>query len=449
MPRVRVNGIHLYYEETGQGDAARLRARVCGGGARAGTSRCGSSPGATGRSLSTPAATRPLTFPPSRPPTPRTRRPRTSAGSSTRSGSRRPMSAGCPWAATRRSTSASAIRTEPCRCVVAGCGYGSVAADRARFHRDVAATAERFLTEPMARMADVYCQGPTRVQFRDKDPRGWQEFYDMFAAQSAIGHGLTMRGVQLTRPSVYELEAALERLTVPTLIVTGDEDEPCLEPGIFLKRKIRTSGLVVIPKAGHTINLEEPDAFNRAVLDFLTAVEAGRWGPRNPASQTGLGHPPVNSGRIGAPDGPGLLGSADPRWTRRASGSRLRPQPSASGHERIVADREPQPEVTGPGDSRPACSSGHRRRDDLGASWMRSGQRRRSWPLLPERDAERLGEPSRPAGQRGQRRAPTRRPGRAASGGGPWTRFRSGARARGSARSPGCPSAPRSRSGNR
>ena len=171
--------------------------------------------------------------------------------------------------------------------VVAGCGYGSGGEDRARFHRDVAATADRFLTEPMATLADVYCAGPTRVQFRDKDPKGWQEFHDQFAAQSALGHGLTMRGVQLTRPSVYELEADLERLTVPTLIVTGDEDEPCLEPGLFLKRKIRTSGVVVVPKTGHTINLEEPEAFNRAVLDFLTAVEAGRWGPRNPASQTG------------------------------------------------------------------------------------------------------------------------------------------------------------------
>ena len=178
--------------------------------------------------------------------------------------------------------------------VVAGCGYGSVAADRAQFRRDVAATAERFLTEPMATLADVYCAGPTRVQFRDKDPRGWQEFHDQFAAQSALGHGLTMRGVQLTRPSVYDLEAELERLTVPTLIVTGDEDEPCLEPGIYLKRKIRTSGLVVIPKAGHTINLEEPEAFNRAVLDFLTAVEAGRWSPRNPASQTGSAILPSN-----------------------------------------------------------------------------------------------------------------------------------------------------------
>ena len=87
--------------------------------------------------------------------------------------------------------------------------------------------------------------------------------------------------------SVFGIEAELPRVKVPTLIVTGDEDDACLEPGIFLKQRIRTSGLAVIPKAGHTINLEEPETFNRAVLDFLTAVESGRWGARNPASQTG------------------------------------------------------------------------------------------------------------------------------------------------------------------
>ncbi|HEY4659213.1 MAG TPA: alpha/beta hydrolase, partial [Gemmatimonadaceae bacterium] len=87
--------------------------------------------------------------------------------------------------------------------------------------------------------------------------------------------------------SVYELEAGLETLEVPTLIVTGDEDDPCLEPGIFMKRKIRSSALVVLPRSGHTINLEEPEAFNRALLDFLTAVDARRWPLRNPLSQTG------------------------------------------------------------------------------------------------------------------------------------------------------------------
>ena len=67
------------------------------------------------------------------------------------------------------------------------------------------------------------------------------------------------------------------KLEVPTLIITGDEDEPCLEPGIFMKRKIPASALVVLSKSGHAVNLEEPAAFNAAVLDFLTAVDGGRW----------------------------------------------------------------------------------------------------------------------------------------------------------------------------
>ena len=167
---------------------------------------------------------------------------------------------------------------------VAGCGYGSVSADRATFHQDVEVVARRFEQEGMAAVAQFYSRGPTRVQFIDKDPKGWQEFHDQFAGGSAKGHALTMRGVQLSRPSVFELGQSMERLEVPTLIMTGDEDEPCLEPALFMKRKNPTSGLVVLPKAGHTINLEDPEAFNRALLDFLTAVDAGRWTRRNPAS---------------------------------------------------------------------------------------------------------------------------------------------------------------------
>jgi pimeloyl-ACP methyl ester carboxylesterase len=171
--------------------------------------------------------------------------------------------------------------------VVAGCGYGSVAGDREAFQRDAELTAGRFEQEGMAAVADMYSRGPARVQFLDKDPRGWQEFRDLLAAGSARGHALTLRGVQLTRPSVFELGDRLEKLEVPTLIMTGDEDDPCLEPGLYMKRKIPAAGLVVIPKSGHTINLEEPDVFNRTVLDFLTAVDQGRWTRRNPASTTG------------------------------------------------------------------------------------------------------------------------------------------------------------------
>jgi pimeloyl-ACP methyl ester carboxylesterase len=168
--------------------------------------------------------------------------------------------------------------------VVGGCGYGSVAGDRAKFQQDVEQTAMRIARDGMQAMAEFYSRGPTRVQFSDKDPRGWQEFAAQLAEHSAVGSALTFRGVQGQRPSVYDLEAQMRQLQVPTLVIIGDEDEPCLEPALLMNRAIATSGLVVLPKSGHTINLEEPDAFNRAINDFLTAVEAGKWGPRNPAS---------------------------------------------------------------------------------------------------------------------------------------------------------------------
>lgn len=166
--------------------------------------------------------------------------------------------------------------------VVAGAGYGSD--DPEGHKRDSEVVVHRFESDGMEKTGDYYAHGPSRVQFLEKDPLGWKEFRDRLVAGSAKGHALTMRGVQMKRPTIYSLEARMTLLEVPTLIVTGDEDEPCLEPGIFMKRKIPTSGLVVLPKTGHAVNLEEPDAFNRAVLDFLTAVNAGRWPRRRPDS---------------------------------------------------------------------------------------------------------------------------------------------------------------------
>jgi pimeloyl-ACP methyl ester carboxylesterase len=168
--------------------------------------------------------------------------------------------------------------------VVAGAGYGSNPEEQDGFRRDCNTVAERFESEPMDEVAALYADGPTRQQFRNKNPRGWEEFRDLLKKQSAKGHALTMRQVQMKRSSIYELEHGMRGLMVPTLIVIGDEDEACLEPAIHMKRTIRTAGLVIIPKSGHTINIEEPDLFNRVVLDFFTVVDAGRWTPRNPAS---------------------------------------------------------------------------------------------------------------------------------------------------------------------
>ena len=178
--------------------------------------------------------------------------------------------------------------TYPARALsitVGGGGYGS-GADRAQFRRGNLETAERLEREGMRAVADLYARNPTRLQFLRKDPAGWQEFREHLAEGSALGRALTLRGVQLTRPSFYELETQLDRLEVPTLILVGDEDEPAVEPSLFLKRKIPGAGLAVFPNSGHTINLEEPDLFNRILLDFLTAVDAGRW-PRRQAQPQG------------------------------------------------------------------------------------------------------------------------------------------------------------------
>jgi len=167
--------------------------------------------------------------------------------------------------------------------VLAGTGYGSTA-DRSAFEKDANALADRIEKDGMEKVADMYSQAPARLRFRDKDIRGWTEFRQMLRESSTTGHALTMRGVQARRPSVLSLGEQMKKTDRPVLIITGDEDEPCLEPGFFMKRVFPAAALVVMANTGHTLNLEEPDAFNRHVDDFFHQVDAGRWMPRDPGS---------------------------------------------------------------------------------------------------------------------------------------------------------------------
>ena len=168
--------------------------------------------------------------------------------------------------------------------VVAGCGYGAPKADRAGFQAEVRAFAARFEAEGAAAVARDYGSGPTRVQLQNKDPRGFAEFNQQFSEHSAEGSAQTMRNVQGKRPSIYDLTSKLRQIKVPLLLMTGDEDEPCLDANIHMKRTIPSAGLVILPKTGHAANLEEPAAFNQALQDFFSAAEHGRWGLRDPRS---------------------------------------------------------------------------------------------------------------------------------------------------------------------
>ena len=168
--------------------------------------------------------------------------------------------------------------------IVAGTGSGST--DPEGFRRNVTRRSEMMRAGGMEAMGD-YSNSPTRVQLLRKDPLGYEEFRQGFLEHSALGSALTFAGVQGRRPPIFDLEDKMRALDVPTLIMTGDEDEPCIEPSVFMKRCIPRSGLVVMPQAGHAINLEDPDSFNRAVLDFLTAVEQGAWATREWGDESG------------------------------------------------------------------------------------------------------------------------------------------------------------------
>jgi len=170
--------------------------------------------------------------------------------------------------------------------VIAGCGYGARPGEEEKFRAECEAAAQAFDTDWPAAAAK-YAIGPTRVQYQNKDPHGWREFAAGLADHSPRGASNTLRGVQKRRPLLFQLVDGMRRIAVPTLILAGDEDEPCLEAGLLMKRSIPASGLVVMPRAGHAINLEEPGAFNREVADFLATVEAGRWEARDPRAAAG------------------------------------------------------------------------------------------------------------------------------------------------------------------
>lgn len=167
---------------------------------------------------------------------------------------------------------------------VAGAGYAAEKSTQEQMRTKSRATADQFEKMGAKELAKTYALGATRVQLQNKSPRGWQEFATQLGEHDSLGSANTMRGVQASRPSIYDFEAQLKNMHVPTLVINGDEDDQCIAPGIFLKKTIPACGLLMLPKTGHTINLEEPDWFNLFVADFIATVEADRWTVRDPRS---------------------------------------------------------------------------------------------------------------------------------------------------------------------
>ena len=165
---------------------------------------------------------------------------------------------------------------------IAGCGSGAHPSIYKQFQADAVALANRIRAEGMEKMAATYGHGPTRIQFQNKDPRGFAEYARQLAGHSALGSANCSLGYQGRRPCIYDMTEQMAAIDVPALVMTGDEDEACLEPSLLMKRAIPKAGLAILPKSGHGINLEEPALFNQMLGDFLHQVETGRWGARDP-----------------------------------------------------------------------------------------------------------------------------------------------------------------------
>jgi pimeloyl-ACP methyl ester carboxylesterase len=89
----------------------------------------------------------------------------------------------------------------------------------------------------------------------------------------ALAHAL--RGVVAHPPAVSALTDRLRELSQPTLVVVGGQDANSLEVSRALVATLPHARLVVIPGAGHVVNLAAPGAFNAALEEFLGRLDGG------------------------------------------------------------------------------------------------------------------------------------------------------------------------------
>ncbi len=159
---------------------------------------------------------------------------------------------------------------------ICGCGYGAEPSTREEFRALSLGVAENFEKRGAHDYAEEYGSQFGRHTFMAKDPRGWRAFVDRLAEHSDTGSALTQRGVQASRPGLWDLEDRIRATDVPAMVVTGDEDARCLVPGIFMKNTLPRGRLFVMPNTSHVLNLEEPALFNSVLESFILDVESGR-----------------------------------------------------------------------------------------------------------------------------------------------------------------------------
>lgn len=168
----------------------------------------------------------------------------------------------------------------PDRCLsvsALGCGWGSHPDERETARGLCEDIAAMFREKPIADSAAAYARFPMRHTFEAKDPAGFAAFEEILGGLSPEGAALTMLNLQRDRPTLWDMEEGLKKFAPPLLVLVGDEDHPCLDGSLFLKRSVPTAALQIVPRAGHTITMEEPAIVNAALKDIFAAATDGTW----------------------------------------------------------------------------------------------------------------------------------------------------------------------------
>jgi len=92
--------------------------------------------------------------------------------------------------------------------------------------------------------------------------------------RSADGLAKAARGM-LTQKDARVINS-LPTIQVPSVVVVGANDTPFLTASDYMAAKIPGARKVVIPDAGHAANIDQPEAFNTAILGFLAEAGLGR-----------------------------------------------------------------------------------------------------------------------------------------------------------------------------
>lgn len=126
------------------------------------------------------------------------------------------------------------------------------------------------MSEAAELATQIWADGPSRKP-QQVDPGFRQRFKGMAQTELTVMLPDAVQPEGLEPPAI----GRLGEITVPTLVILGDQDDPSiLDIGETLVSGIAGAERVVIQDAAHMLNMERPEAFSEAVLDFLAKVQA-------------------------------------------------------------------------------------------------------------------------------------------------------------------------------